>query len=100
LNRGDGVAFESTAGTNVSSSVDGAEHKDKVNVLVRGCCSFWALKDCGSNEGTLDETEESCEGGQPPKMRDWTDEPEARSRSSTVALSFDFEQVSPYQYER
>jgi hypothetical protein len=42
------VAFGSTAGTEVSSSVAGTVHKDKVTVLVRGCCCFWAPKDSGS----------------------------------------------------
>ena len=42
------VAFGSTAGTNVSSSVAGAVYKDKVTVLTRGCCCFWAPKKSGS----------------------------------------------------
>lgn len=42
------VAFGSTAGSMVSTSVAGAEHKDKVVTLTRGCCCFWAPKNAGS----------------------------------------------------
>src|ERR1017187_7724310 len=44
---GGAVAFGSTGGSNVVLAC-GAEHKEKVTVLVRGCCSFWAPKDSGS----------------------------------------------------
>ena len=42
------VAFGSTGGSNVSL-VCGSDHKDKVTVLVRGCCCFWAPKNSGSH---------------------------------------------------
>jgi hypothetical protein len=42
------VAFGSTAGTNVASSVCGAEHRDKVITLTRGCCSWWSHEHSGS----------------------------------------------------
>lgn len=34
--------FGLVGGTNVASSICGPEHKDKVRVLVRGCCTHWA----------------------------------------------------------
>ncbi len=43
------VAFGSTGGSNVSSSVAGLQHKDKVVVLTRGACCFWAPKNSGSH---------------------------------------------------
>ena len=42
------VAFGSTGGTSVAPSVCGAEHRDKVICLTRGCCSWWAHPHSGS----------------------------------------------------
>jgi hypothetical protein len=42
------VAFGSTGGSNVVLAC-GSEHRDKVTVLTRGCCCFWAPKNAGSH---------------------------------------------------
>lgn len=42
------VCFGITAGTNVRSSICGAEHADKVTTLTRGCCLHWTHPHSGS----------------------------------------------------
>lgn len=43
------IAFGSTGGTKVASSVCGEEHKDKVICLTRGCSCWWSHEHSGSH---------------------------------------------------